>query len=152
MTNAQCPQCQTWPAASAVFPSRPGDMSQLGAWAGATPAGIVMEWNASMPPDEATCWINGEPFRLETKAPPPCDPCVLTHPQWSLCGFGATVAEALADLQAMAKEIAPYYVRNPEANSVPSVRRLRDFLANYSGEVADGLSDRGPAQDRSLKD
>ena len=88
---------------------------------------VVLNWNSGFAPGTMTCWLSGEPFRVESGSNP-TDECWITHRNWSLCGCGSSFATALKDLEERAMIVAPAYVDQPDAKLTESAVLLRDFL------------------------
>lgn len=68
--------------------------------------------------------IAGEPFAIELEV----GDVLIVHEHWSLMGRGATILEAEADLMRHARELAPFYVREPLASLDYEAYRLQEFL------------------------
>lgn len=53
---------------------------------------------------------------------------LITHQYWSIEGVGDTLAEAIVNLIAHARIIAPHYTRLNDRDCTPSARRLGLFV------------------------
>jgi hypothetical protein len=59
------------------------------------------------------------------------DTLIVKHPKWSLVGVGDTPEEAFLSLMTEAKEIAPFYVSEPDNALSPDAIALKRFLQKH---------------------
>lgn len=74
-----------------------------------------------------TCVVAGEPFQLDV-GQDDSGGYVLHHRHWSLCGFGDTLEDAVQDLWAMARTVAPDYLQLDASELTDNAQGLRAFL------------------------
>lgn len=89
--------------------------------------GIWFQYFAASSGSPPTCVVAGEPFQLDV-GQDDSDGYVLHHRHWSLCGFGDTLEDAVQDLWAMARTVAPDYLQLDSSELTDNAQGLRTFL------------------------